>query len=311
MASAHPHPLRAGAALAIGLTLSPLSGSMNAVAKPPTAQVSTTDGKTFDGKVSLASERNTTRRVVTVHETGSAKPRRHNDPPKVSGVRSLAIARQQPASRKPSIPRVKPRQIFIPECYGPNNEFLCAPPTTPTTPRPTTSPTRRPTPQTPAWTYAKAEQIIRRVDVNLILPDPTINIGPDPSTNEWNMAVVGYPLWLWTTTPTTITHTATHDGLTFTLTGHRTHLTLDMGDGTTITCTQTTPYDDTLEPGTPSPTCGHTYQTPSLPQTRYTIHATSTWNVTWTTLNYTGTLPGHTTATRTLPVGELQSLIRR
>ena len=223
----------------------------------------------------------------------------------------LKLTSPQRQSSAPYIPRVKPRQIFIPECYGPNNEFLCAPPTSPTTPKPTTSPTRRPTPQTPAWTYTKAEQIIRRVDVNLILPDPTINIGPDPSTNEWNMAVVGYPLWLWTNTPTTITHTATHDGLTFTLTGHRTHLTLDMGDGTTITCTQTTPYDDTLEPGTPSPTCGHTYQTPSLPQTRYTIHATSTWNVTWTTLNYTGTLPGHTTATRTLPVGELQSLIRR
>lgn len=238
------------------------------------------------------------------------------------GSRARALASEaadgagtQPKARRtvprgPRIPSVRPRQMFIPECYGPSNEFLCAPPSTPSVPA---APQKRgrAVPTAPVWTYSMVEQVVRRVDVSLVLPDPTIRVGPDPSVNEWNMAVVGYPLWLWSDSPAVVSRTASRDGLSFTLTGRRTQVQFDMGDGTTLTCSEMTPFDSSVEPATPSPTCGHVYETASLPEGRYTIRATSTWSVTWSSLGFSGVLPGQTTTTRTLPVGELQSVLRR
>lgn len=40
--------------------------------------------------------------------------------------------------------------------------------------------------------------IARQVTAQLQLPDAAPQVGPDPSLNEWNMAVVGYHLWFWT-----------------------------------------------------------------------------------------------------------------
>lgn len=153
--------------------------------------------------------------------------------------------------------------------------------------------------------------MVQEVNVNLYLPDPTIKIGPDPSVNEWNMAVVGYPLWLWTPSADTVTTTATNDGLTFTMSATRTNTIFDMGDGMTVRCARMTPHDPSVKPGTPSPTCGHTYQKPSLPSSTYTIRATSEWTIQWNALGFAGQLPGTTRGTTTLPVGELQSVVRR
>lgn len=66
--------------------------------------------------------------------------------------------------------------------------------------------------------------------------------------------------------------------------------------------------------GATSPTCGHTYTWPSRtktnPQGTYRITATAHWNVHWTALGYTGTIPVTTTDTRDLPVTELHALAR-
>lgn len=149
------------------------------------------------------------------------------------------------------------------------------------------------------------------VRVVLRLPDPTPRFGPDPSVNEWKMLAVGYPIWLWTDKPTTLEATATHDGLTMTLTAERTSTSFDLGDGHHLTCTRTTEYPARPDRyGTPSPTCGYTYQKRSRPGHDYTVTATTHWQITWTTAGRTGTLTTTHTGHRTLPIGELQALIR-
>jgi hypothetical protein len=149
------------------------------------------------------------------------------------------------------------------------------------------------------------------VRVALRLPDPTPRFGPDPSVNEWKMLAVGYPIWLWTDKPTTLEATATHDGLTMTLTAERTSTSFDLGDGHHLTCTRTTEYPARPDRyGTPSPACGYTYQKRSRPGHDYTVTATTHWQITWTTAGRTGTLTTTHTGRRTLPIGELQALIR-
>ncbi len=194
------------------------------------------------------------------------------------------------------------RTIFIPECWdGTLSTTGCNPTDTPTTPTRPTAPTR-----------ADAETIARTLISRLQLPTPTIQIGPDPSLNKWNMAIVGVPYWIWTDTPTTLTTQVTGYGITITLNATRTHLTIAPGDGTTLTCTTTTPYPPTTPVGAASPTCGHTYTWPSrtqaAPQGTYPLTITAHWNIHWTALGYTGDLPLTTTDTRNLPVTELHAL---
>ncbi len=121
------------------------------------------------------------------------------------------------------------------------------------------------------------------------------------------MLAVGYPIWLWTDQPNHLATTAHHDGLTFTLDATRTSTAFDMGDGNTKQCATTTPYPGYTRQT--SPTCSYTYEDPSPIGHPYTLTATTTWTITWTTTGHHGTLTHTTTGTRTLEVGELQSLI--
>ena len=86
--------------------------------------------------------------------------------------------------------------VFIPECWDgmvEKAECRAAPPeeAAPTDPQQPTAP--RPAPPTRAQAEALARTLVGRLD----LPESTPLVGPDPGVNEWNMAVVGYPLWLW------------------------------------------------------------------------------------------------------------------
>ena len=149
---------------------------------------------------------------------------------------------------------------------------------------------------------------MRSLASRLDLPEPTPLVGPDPSVNEWNRSFVGLPIWLWTPGDPTLHSTVTGYGITITMDAQRGTTTFTMGDDTTITCRRMTPYTKGTKPGAASPTCGHTYTWPSLPEGDYTITATSNWTVTWTALGYNGTIPITRTAQRDLPVGELHSL---
>ncbi len=155
------------------------------------------------------------------------------------------------------------------------------------------------------------ESYVRTLIVRLQLPEAAPRVGPDPSVNEWGLAVVGYPLWLWTDGPRTLSTSASDFGITFDLSARHDRTTFVMGDGITVTCATTTAYPATITPGTPSPTCGYTYQRASRPSGDYQVTATTHWTISWAAAGYTGTLPMTLTGTRALPVGELQAVVVR
>ncbi len=165
--------------------------------------------------------------------------------------------------------------------------------------------------QTPAMappTRDQVEAIALRLATRMDLPTPVPNIGPDPSVNEWNMAVVGYPLWLWVEGDATMSSQVSGYGITITLDARRTKTVFSMGDGKSVTCARMSAYSKSVKPAIPSPTCGYTYSWPSLPKGSYRVTAASSWVVDWTALGYSGSIPVTVTGERDLPVGELHSL---
>ena len=144
----------------------------------------------------------------------------------------------------------------------------------------------------------------------LRLTPPKPGIGPSPDLNEWHIAAVGYPYWLWAEGNLNPAPVSTTVGpLTVRLQAHLASTTFDLGDGTSLTCTDLTRrWTPAVAPGAASPACGHTYTQPSLPDGRYTITAHSTWAVDWSVNGVGGTIPLYQDAATTLPVGELQVL---
>lgn len=183
---------------------------------------------------------------------------------------------------------------------------LCGPPPLPT---------KKSAAGKPASTAAAATPTIdvvaiaQRAAAELRLPPSVPHVGPDPALNKWNMSVVGYPLWLWTTDPAHLSTSTTHDGVTVALTATRGATTFTMGDGHRVTCSTMPAWTPAVRQATGSPTCGYRYQKASLPHGPYTITATTTWTVAWSAAEHTGTLPATQQATTRLRVGELQSVV--
>jgi hypothetical protein len=146
----------------------------------------------------------------------------------------------------------------------------------------------------------------------LQLPTIAPGIGPSPDLNPWNMAAVGYPLWLWADGPTHVGPISDSvAGLSVSLDAEVSSLTFRMGDGNTVTCAGTGhAWTSSIEPGTKSPNCGYSYAKPSLPDRAYTVAAVANWAVTWTSNGQSGVINVPVVATTQLPVGELQVLIR-
>jgi len=146
----------------------------------------------------------------------------------------------------------------------------------------------------------------------LKLPTIAPGIGPSPELNPWNIAAVGYPLWLWADGPTHVGPISDSvAGLSVSLDAEVSSLTFRMGDGHSITCPGTgQKWTTAVEPGAKSPSCGYSYAKPSLPDDDYTVAAVANWAVTWTSNNQSGVINVPTVATTELPVGELQVLVR-
>ena len=146
--------------------------------------------------------------------------------------------------------------------------------------------------------------------IRLTAPKPMI--GPPPEINEWKMAAVGYPLWLWADgdlDPAPVSDSVFD--LSVSLNARLQKVIFLMGDGASVTCTVLDRrWHRGVEPGTPSPVCGYRYQKPSLPRGRYTVTARSVWAIDWRINNTSGTIPLYQEASTTLPVGELQVLVR-
>jgi hypothetical protein len=146
----------------------------------------------------------------------------------------------------------------------------------------------------------------------LKLPTVAPGIGPSPKLNPWNMAAVGYPLWLWADGPTHVGPISDSvAGLSVSLEAEVSSLTFRMGDGHTVNCAGTGhPWTTAVEPGTKSPNCGYSYTRPSLPDHNYTVAARANWAVTWTSNGQSGVINVPVVDTTELPVGELQVLVR-
>jgi hypothetical protein len=146
----------------------------------------------------------------------------------------------------------------------------------------------------------------------LQLPKVSPGIGPSPDINPWNMAAVGYPLWLWADGPTHVGPISDSvAGLSVSLDAEVSSLTFRMGDGHTVTCAGSGhPWTTAVQPGTESPNCGYTYAKPSLPDNTYTVAAIANWAVTWTSNGQSGVINVPVVDTVELPVGELQVLVR-
>lgn len=166
------------------------------------------------------------------------------------------------------------------------------------------------------------EAYVRTVTASMQLPEAYPQVGPDPTWNEWNMAVIGIPLWLWVEGPAQMSASRSEAGLAVSLDARHVSTTFTMGDGRTVTCASTKPYvRDAVKAGDPSPVCGHTYQvaakspSPAGATTKttgtYSVTATTHWSVDWTAGGYSGTLTTQMSGSRDLPVGELQAVVIR
>ena len=146
----------------------------------------------------------------------------------------------------------------------------------------------------------------------LQLPTIAPGIGPSPELNPWNMAAVGYPLWLWADGPTHVGPiTDSVGGLSVSLDADVSSLTFRMGDGHSINCAGSGhEWTPVVKPGATSPSCGYSYSEPSLPGGKYTVAAIADWAVTWTSNGQSGVINVPAVSTTELPVGELQVLVR-
>lgn len=162
--------------------------------------------------------------------------------------------------------------------------------------------------------YTLTGPLARAMAVSLVaslrFPAPKPIFGPDPNNNEWKMLAVGFPVWLWTEGPTTVSTSANSNGFTFQLSARWRSTTFHMGDGTSLTCTSMATYSTSVKPGTPSPNCGHIYTQPSLPKGKYQVRAFADWDVTWSVAGFSGVIPAYNEASASIPIGELTALNR-
>ncbi|MFW6599069.1 hypothetical protein ACQBAU_01165 [Propionibacteriaceae bacterium Y2011] len=154
------------------------------------------------------------------------------------------------------------------------------------------------------------ELLAQRAVLQLTVPEPTPHVGPPPSINRWKMAVVGYPLWLWSSPNEPVTAQVTEQGITITMTARKTGTDFDLGDGTKLTCTRTKAWTRAVKPNTESPVCGHRYTSPSRKNVPYVVTATDHWEVSWSALGQSGVIYLDPQASIQLPVGELHSVVR-
>jgi hypothetical protein len=173
--------------------------------------------------------------------------------------------------------------------------------------------------QTPRWFDAPPagtlpppdpETLARRALAEITLRAPDLQIRPDPN----GAGLVGLPVWLWVDKgPETwgpISNDAEERGLRVDITASVTNLTFDLGDGSPpVSCAGGgTPYPKGATG--PSPDCGHVFTKSSRqqPGQKFTITATSSWTVEWTSSGGdSGTIgPETRQATVAVRINELQ-----
>jgi len=172
-------------------------------------------------------------------------------------------------------------------------------------------------PATPGKPLPPAEAAVlaavKEASASLKLPNGVPVVSPDPANNEWNMIPIGYPIWLTTTAPETVSVSATQDGITITITATRGQTAFNSGEspGKVIpyvycwSMTQRKVHE--YPPNKKSPDCGYVYKNMGT----YTITATTTWHLSWSAAGYSGTMDTTRTAEAAKPlvIGQLKSRI--
>jgi hypothetical protein len=151
-----------------------------------------------------------------------------------------------------------------------------------------------------------AEQAVSRLAL------PSLPVGISPTGGQ----MVRVPTWLWIdpTQWTPRTATASVPGMTVTATATPSRVVWSMGDGASVTCAGPgTPWRPGDDSAASSPTCGHTYVTSSAaaPGGNYSLTATVTWVVTWTTSGGQGgtAVPLITVTASPVRVSEVSALV--
>lgn len=128
-----------------------------------------------------------------------------------------------------------------------------------------------------------------------------------------HMGLVGWNMWLWAAPSSQlqwgpVTDSISESGITVTLTAEVDSMEWDMGDGTTISCGKGRAWSQQVTGGrnVPSPECGHVYSGDG----RYTVTATSNWDVEWSGGGQSGSLPFTLSRDAAVVVGEMQSVNR-
>ncbi|MEA5638402.1 hypothetical protein [Cutibacterium granulosum] len=152
--------------------------------------------------------------------------------------------------------------------------------------------------------------LARRAVLGLNLPEPTPIVEPSPNLNKWHTLAIGQPLWLRTPDAATVmTRTMTVEGYPVRLTATRRPISFAMGDGHTVTCTRTTPWNPHVDPDADSPTCGYRYATLPRSGHRYTVTATTPWTITWSVLGKSGTTTLTKSDATTIPIHEILTVL--
>ena len=161
-------------------------------------------------------------------------------------------------------------------------------------------------------TEVDPEEMARRLLASIEFQSPEMGMFPKGDSLQ-HMGLVGWNMWLWAAPSSQlqwgpVTDSISESGITVTLTAEVDSMEWDMGDGTTISCGKGRAWSQQVTGGrnVPSPECGHVYSGDG----RYTVTATSNWDVEWSGGGQSGSLPFTLSRDAAVVVGEMQSVNR-
>lgn len=159
------------------------------------------------------------------------------------------------------------------------------------------------------------EVLARRAIASINFRGIDLGIAPEPlETSPNSLGAVGLPVWLWSdsTGPNVtgpVSASASERGFTVTVQATMTKIEWSLGDGSpSFSCGIGQRFDPrTMNPDTPV-VCGS--QRGYQKQGEYQITATSNWQVQWSGIGESGTIPIQAVSAGTVRIGEIQVVVK-
>ena len=136
-----------------------------------------------------------------------------------------------------------------------------------------------------------------------------VRMGIVPEPKPGRVGLVGMPVWMWADAPDAstwgpVTKSVSAGGYTVTATAKVIKVVWAMGDGEVVVCrTPGTKYEDRYGKES-SPDCGYSYERSG----HFRVRATSYWEVDWSGIGQSGTIPLSFSDSVLITVGEVQVL---